>query len=370
MTTPSAVALPGTPAGRGAAGLAARAAVVLGLAYAVLALPAGDSGLASNASLAAIYAIVGISLNVLVGYTGQISLGQQGFVGIGALVAANVAGTGTVRADPFTFGVSLVVAAAVGAATALLLGAVALRIRGLYLALVTLVFGSVTADAVFTIPSLNGQAAGVPAYRPAFLAGNGAFYLFTVAVLAVVLYLDWALTRSKAGRAVVALRENELVAQAFAVNVTGYKLLAFALSGTMAGVAGGLFAFRVEAFSDKDFTGAAGFNYALIFLVMVVVGGLGSRAGVVVASAFFGLLDPLLGALARVGGFTTFYVDHKFYFSGLIGSTLLLVTILANPGGTGSSIRPLTRWLAGGRFSLRHDDYAVDGHRTGGDVRA
>jgi branched-chain amino acid transport system permease protein len=232
------------------------------------------------------------------------------------------------------------------------------------------VFGAVVTDAFFTLPALNGQGAGVAAYRPLALDGEGRFYLLCVAVLAGAYLLDRALTATKAGRALHAVRENELVAQAFAVNVVGYKLLAFALSGAVAGVAGGLSAFRVESFSDKNFTGDAGFNLALIFLVMVVVGGLGSRAGVIVASAFFGLLDPLLGWLSRTAHFDNFYIDHKFCFSSLIGAVLLLVTLLQNPGGTGQSLQPLVRWLAGGRFSLHADDAAAYSDHGGGDVRA
>src|SRR5439155_24746161 len=137
---------------------------------------------------------------------------------------------------PCGFGLRSMAGAGIGAATAVLLGAVALRVKGLYWALVTLVFGSVSAEAVFTVERLNGHSAGVPATRPNALAGNYQFYLFCLAVVLLVLYVDWSFTRTKAGRAVNALRENESVAQAFAVNVMGYKLLAFSISGAMAGL--------------------------------------------------------------------------------------------------------------------------------------
>src|SRR3954454_3665410 len=214
----------------------------------------------SDCSYAAIFAVIGISMNILVGYAGQISLGQQAFVGVGALVAANIVNTGTVTAtDPFMFALSLAGAAGIGAVTALVLGGVALRISGLYLALVTLVFGAVAADAVFTIEALNGHSAGVTAVRPQALAGDGAFYLFSLAAVAFILYIAWSFSRSKAGRAVNALRENELVAQGFAVDVVGYKLLAFSLSGAIAGLAGGIFAFFTESFSDKTYVYPDGF---------------------------------------------------------------------------------------------------------------
>jgi branched-chain amino acid transport system permease protein len=352
-------------------GLVARGLVIVGLICLVTVVPMTFLGeqQQTQASLAAIYAIVGLSMNILVGYAGQISLGQQAFVGIGALTAANVASTGIDPADPFMFGVSLVAAAGVGAGTALLLGAVALRITGLYLALVTLIFGSVCANAIFTIEALNGDSAGVPTVRPEALAGEAPFFLFCLAVVALALYIDWSFSRTKAGRAVNALRENEQVAQAFAVNVVAYKLLAFSLSGALAGLAGGIFAYRTESFSDKSFTSTAGFTLALIFLVMVVVGGLRSRFGVVIASVFFGLLAPLLDKVFDLANVADWYIDHKNYIPGFIGAVLLLQTIIMNPGGLGQVIRPVERWLAGGRFTF-HDEEAAGAESGGRHVRA
>jgi branched-chain amino acid transport system permease protein len=343
-------------------GLLLRGLVVAAIAGVVLGVPFWrGSNVLSDCSLAAIYAVIGISMNILVGYAGQISLGQQAFVGIGALVASNIVNTGTVDAtDPFTFVLSLAAAAGIGTAAALVLGGVALRISGLYLALVTLVFGAVAADAVFTIKKFNGHSAGVAAIRPAALAGDGSFYLFTLAAVAVVLYIDWSFTRSKAGRAVNALRENELVAQAFAVDVVRYKLLAFSLSGAIAGLAGGLLAFYTESFSDKNYVYPDGFRLALIFLVMVVIGGLGSRTGVVIASAFFGLLNPLLDWFFNTINLANWYVDHKNYVPGLIGAVLLLQTLIMNPGGLGQVVRPISRWLAGGPFTMHDDAHETD----------
>src|SRR5947209_18626390 len=162
-------------------GWLARAVAFAPVLLLVLVLPSHSGDWTNDAIFAAIYAMVGLSMNVLVGYTGQISLGQQAFLGIGALTAANVVHTGTNVPDPFTFALGMVAAMAVSAGGALVLGAVALRIRGLYLALVTLVFGSVTADAIFTIPALNGNDAGVSAYRPRASTPGDSYYLFAIA---------------------------------------------------------------------------------------------------------------------------------------------------------------------------------------------
>jgi branched-chain amino acid transport system permease protein len=101
---------------------------------------------------------------------------------------------------------------------------------------------------------------------------------------------------------------------------------------------------------------------------MVVVGGLGSRAGVVVASAFFGLLDPLLKWSFDLVGASNWFIDHKNYVPGFIGAVLLLQTIIMNPGGIGQIVRPIGRWLGGARFTF-HDDQAGTDSR-GAHVRA
>ena len=353
-------------------GLATRGTAFLPVLALVLLLPRQSGDWTNDAIFAAIYAMVGLSMNVLVGYTGQISLGQQAFLGIGALTAANVVHTGTNAPDPFTFALGMVCAVAVSAGAAAVLGGLALRIRGLYLALVTLVFGAVTADAVFTIPSLNGNDAGVSAYRPTAIQTDYSYYIFAVAMVGVCLYVDVWIRRTKVGRGLIALRDNELVASSFGINVLGYKLLGFVLSGAMAGLAGGVFAFWSQEFSDKDFTATAGFNKALIFVVMVVVGGLGNRAGVVAAAAFFALLDPILSGIAHSTGWINYYTDHKAYISNIIGAVLLLQTLIFNPGGLGQVLRPFTRWFGGHPFSLHdeHGDAAAAALAGGSDVRA
>jgi branched-chain amino acid transport system permease protein len=259
------------------------------------------------------------------------------------------------------FGVGMVGAAAASGVAALLLGAVALRIRGLYLALVTLIFGSVFADAIFTLPSLNGQDAGVSAYRPSPLSSDYRYYLFAMVLAGICLYIDLRVRRSKVGRGLVALRENELVAAAYGIDVLRYKLIGFTISGAMAGLAGGVAAFWSQEFSDKNFTAVAGFNLALTFVVIAVVGGLASRGGVVIAAIFFAVtspISPLLQSFANLTHWGTFYGDHKFYVANVIGAALLLQTIILNPGGLGQVIRPVSRWFAGHPFSLHDPDGA------------
>jgi ABC-type branched-subunit amino acid transport system permease subunit len=180
--------------------------------------------------------------------------------------------------------------------------------------------------------------------------------------------------KSKVGRGLVALRDNELVAAAFGVDVLRYKLLGFTISGAMAGLAGGVFAFWSQEFSDKDFTAIAGFNLALTFVVVVVVGGLANRGGVMGAGAFFALVSPISPLLQWVADKThwgTYYGNNKFYIANVIGAVLLLQTVILNPGGLGQVIRPFARWFAGHPFTLHDPDGdAGVGAMEGSSVRA
>jgi branched-chain amino acid transport system permease protein len=355
-------------------GVAARAAfwVVLGL---VLLLPFRDIDFAQTASNAAVYAMVALSLNILIGYTGQLSLGQQGFIGVGAIVAANL-----VTKASWPFGLGLVAATLAGVVTAVILGLVALRITGLYLSLITLVFGLAVASSLFQLSSLTNGGAGLPADRPPVIGSNQRYYLFTLAVLFLIVYVDRHLTSSKLGRALFALKENERAAEAFGIDVTRYKLLAFGICGAIAGLAGGVYVFQVQQFSGQNFQGLVGINLALLFVVMVIVGGPGNRAGVLVAAGFFGLLDTILefvfkhghGVLVHVPLLSGYYqADSKAAVAQVLSAALLLQTLIFNPGGIGQVISPVTRWLSGRPFSL-HDPDAESGVRAveGSSVRA
>jgi branched-chain amino acid transport system permease protein len=343
----------------------------------LLLLPFNTIDFAQFASLAAVYAMTGLSLNIIIGYTGQLSLGHQGFLGVGALVAGNL-----VANENLPFVVGLAGGALAGALAALVLGLVALRITGLYLALITLVFGLAVASSLFQLGRLTRNGSGLLTNRPSLVASNGRYYLLCLFVLAVVFYLDVCLTRSKTGRALLALKENERVAEAFGVNVTLYKLIAFSLAGAIVGLAGGLYVFQVQSFSGAAFEGNAGLNLALLFVVMVVVGGLGNRVGVAIGGIFFALLDYLLDKLfiswhafhhlaQHVPVLNGYYGPNRGALAGLIGALLLLQTLIFNPGGIGQAVGPIQRWLKGQPFSL-HDPSADAGVAAveGSSVRA
>lgn len=275
------------------------------------------------ASRAIIFGVVGLSINVLIGYTGQVSLGHAAFVGIGAFAAGYAQ---TEMAMPFP--VALVFAGCTGAAAAIVLGGVALRVRGLYLALVTLAYGIFAQEVVFNIRTLTGGGGGMPAPRPGFASSDIAYVYVCLAMLALAIAFDRRFTASRAGRAIQALRDDERVAASWGVNVTAYKLLAFVISGAIAGIAGGLFASVEQIVAPLDFA----FTLSLTFLLMAVVGGVGSRGGAVQAGIFVAALPTLLDASSRNIPFPPFNVINAS-FAPLVVALLVLVGFVFFPGG-------------------------------------
>jgi branched-chain amino acid transport system permease protein len=239
-----------------------------------------------------IYAILALGLNVVVGYTGLLHLGIAAFFGIGAYITGIV----TVPAYPFQFGfVAALVLSTAGAALAgVLLGAPTLRLRGDYLAIVTLGFGEVTR---FTLRNLEEITAGTrglnpvpppdlpealkPVVRllgidPDWSLDYRMFYYLALGLLMAVIWLLSNLERSRLGRAWVAIREDELAATCMGINAARVKLSAFALGCGLAGLAGCLYATTLTSTAGPD---AFDFNRSMIMLCCVILGGLGSLRG-------------------------------------------------------------------------------------------
>jgi branched-chain amino acid transport system permease protein len=298
-------------------------------------------------SRAAVFGILAISMNVLVGYTGQASLGHSAFLGVGAFASGYA-----LHDLGMPFGAGLVVAALVGALAALVLGGVALRVTGLYLALVTIAFGLFAQETLFNIRSLTGGGAGQIAPRPDLFSGDVAYTYFCMAILAVIIVFDYRLLASRPGRAIQALRDDERVAASWGMNVTGHKLLAFVISGTIAGIGGALFASIEQIVSKEDF----GLSLSISFLLMTVVGGAGHRWGVIQGGVLFAVLPTLLDR-----GHSNL---HFFPFSSLtatwepaVGALLLLLTLTRFPGGIAQQEGALLSWLGGGPFKTDPDKY-------------
>jgi branched-chain amino acid transport system permease protein len=278
-------ALPSVRVGRRAFGLAVLA-FALGLPH--LLTPAHTQ----LAALILIYGIVACSLVVLTGWAGHISLGQVAFMGFGG------ATTGILitrhGADLF---LALAAGALVAAAFAVIIGIPALRIRGPFLAVVTIAFAVTSAD-YFLVPKYfpwfdpSGTVPRLSLFGRISIDSDRQMYYLCLVALALVLTAVRGLRNSHAGRAMIAGKENRLAAQAFAVDTTRTNLVAFALSGAIAGFAGGLFVIHQQAYNFSSFNAEQG----LVFFTMVVIGGLGSLPGAVLGAVYVYGVQYLLPA--------------------------------------------------------------------------
>ncbi|HEX9889926.1 MAG TPA: branched-chain amino acid ABC transporter ATP-binding protein/permease [Nitriliruptorales bacterium] len=294
--------------------------IALGLLLVFPFIPGGSDVLPS-VNQAAVFVIVAASLVMLTGWVGQISLAHAALVGIGAYAAgfaANVLGL------PFPLNLPVAALAAAGAAT--MLGVVALRVRGLYLAVATLIFSWAASEFLFRQNWLtqHGSIEGVPigsenSLLQFDLSGSRiAFFYVAWGIAIAVVYGLTNLRDSRTGRAFFAIRGSEMAAESLGMNVLRYKVLAFALSGALAGVAGSLIMTEARAVSPDTF----GFNTSLFFLAIAVVGGLSSLPGAVAASVFFAALGELFFRYSVLGD----YLE-------LVSAILLAVVFLAYPGG-------------------------------------
>lgn len=239
----------------------------------------------------AINVIVALGLNILVGYTGQISLGHAGFFAIGAYGTVLLANSGL----PILVG--LIIAAFIAAAFGFLLGLPALRLEGPYLAVVTLGFG-LTVETVFAKASIFGGATGpeVPAFTVTFLPAfrtEQNLYVLIFLVTGLSLLAIRNLTRTRVGRAFIAIRDSDIAASCAGVDLTYYKTLAFAVSAFFTGIAGGLFAFHLGQVDPTTFN----LMLSILFLAMVVIGGVGSILGSMLGAVTISLLNLKLKGL-------------------------------------------------------------------------
>jgi branched-chain amino acid transport system permease protein len=239
-----------------------------------------------------IYAIVGVGLLILIGYTGQASLGHAAFMAIGAYTAAYLQKLGV----PFLvyFPLAAVIAGAIGA----LVGFPALRLTGIYLVIATIAFGFIVEEVAARWESVTNGNEGmrVKAIEVAglTLARDGlAFYYLCLAVLVLVILAALNILRSPTGRAFVALRDSETAAKSMGVNPAVYKVLAFSISAAMTGLAGCLYAHKLSFISPEMFT----LLLSLEFIIVILIGGAASLHGAVLGAIFVVMVDPFLTLL-------------------------------------------------------------------------
>jgi branched-chain amino acid transport system permease protein len=269
--------------------------------------------------------IVAIGLNLLTGYTNQLSFGHAGFVAIGAYTAALL----TVHAPALPMPLTLLLAGLVTALVGLALGIPCLRLEGLSLAMATLAFGFVVIEAILNLDWLTRGADGLRVPPPTLgsipLSSERARYFLVASVTAVMVAAAASLVRTRTGRAFLAIRESEIAAQASGVDVARYKTVAFVVSAFYTGVAGGLFAFVVGFLSPDGFDVFVSVDY----LVMVIVGGLASVPGSLIGAAVVTLLNDWLARFQN--------------YRPLIFGTVMIAVMLFMPGGIASAVAGFRR---------------------------
>ena len=261
--------------------------------------------------LVVVNAVAILSLNLLMGYAGQVSLGQAAFVGIGAFTAAQLAQSNV------PFPLPIILAGLFAALVAAGVGLPSLRIRGLQVAATTLAFGAVAQYFLFKRPWTSNAGTSVQVTRPNLIATDKAVLLMGLIGLVVILIIDRQIRHSRIGRAFFSIRDREDTAAARGVKVGPTKLQAYAFSGFYAGVAGGLYAYLLQTVASDTFDVFKSLGY----VAAVVIGGLGSWSGAIVSGGLFAGIQQLLSGIAR-------YVP-------VIEAGLLTLTPVLRPEGLG-----------------------------------
>lgn len=240
----------------------------------------------------AISIILAVSLSLVVGFLGELSLGHAGFMCVGAYLGGKLAAIlqPVIGNSPLNLIISLLAGGCVAALCGLIIGIPALRLRGDYLAIVTLAFGEIV-KSIFqnTSDETFGGALGLdtPRFDKKFL------FIWAFVLVLVTLAVVQNFIRSKHGRAVTAIRDNEIAARATGINVTKYKLLAFTISAFFAGIAGVLYSFSNYTVQSATFD----YNYSIEILVMVVLGGMGNINGSIIAATLITFLNTKLATV-------------------------------------------------------------------------
>lgn len=292
-------------------------AAVVGLSFAVDAsLNSYDQRIAINAG---IYMILAASLNLINGFTGQFSLGHAGFMGIGAYTAASLTTMvfNKVEGMPadLIFLIAILAGGIVAAVFGLLIGIPSLRLKGDYLAIVTLGFGEIIRVILQNIPSLGGALgiSGIPTHTT---------FIWTFGILALLVFITQNLMRSTYGKGFIAVRDDEIAAESVGVNTTKYKVIAFVIGAFFAGVAGALYGHYNNLIRPLDF----GFLKSVEIVVMVILGGMGSTWGVLLAAV---ILTYLPEALRDAEVFGIQFRDFRM----TIYSLVLILLMIFRPQG-------------------------------------
>ena len=269
-----------------------------------------------------IYVVAAVSLNIVTGILGQLVLGHAGFMMIGAYTSALITrGLAQMMSEydwwslHYSLPLGLLAGGLLAAVLGFLIGIPALRLRGDYLAIITLGFGEILRVVANNLSIING-AKGMNDF-PIFSTRKDPAALFTYAffIAAFIAYFSYTFATSRHGRAVISIREDEIAADSSGVNTTAYKLLAFTLSAFFGGIAGALLGHNIGVLQPSGFS----FNLSVEILMMVVLGGMGSITGSVLSAGVLTVLPELLRS----------FKDYRM----LLYSVLLVLVMLFRPSG-------------------------------------
>lgn len=281
----------------------------------------------------ALIAVVGaVGLNLLTGYTGQLSLGHAGLFAMSGFVAGVLSNSMGVP-----FPLNILAGMLAGAVVGLILGLPSLRLRGLYLVLATVAFHFIAVYLVTAYQStrsgfqaISGITLDPPEFGPLVIDTVTKWYYLLLAIAVVVVLFARNLIRTRPGRAWVAVRHGELVASALGVNVLRYKLSAFVVSSVLAALAGGLLVQYAGSVAAETYT----FELAVAYLVMIIVGGLGSITGAIIG-AFIVTMAPemITTALTWFNASSTFQTNYLIPLQVVIYGLLLVAFLVFEPSG-------------------------------------
>lgn len=230
--------------------------------------------------------MLAVSLNLVTGFLGELSLGHAGFMSIGAYTAAIITTNVTSLPAPVVFAVSLIAAGFISALLGYLIGIPVLRLRGDYLAIVTLAFGEIIKSIINAL-NFTGGAKGlskIPLYSD-YKNYNLVFVLVILSLIFISNYVD-----SRDGRVITAIRDNDIAAESIGIKISKYKVRAFTYAATFAGIAGALYAHNVGIIKPTSFD----YNKSIEILVIVVLGGMGNITGSVISAVILTVLPELL----------------------------------------------------------------------------
>jgi branched-chain amino acid transport system permease protein len=279
------------------------------------------------ASLAGVYTIVAIGLNLLFGFTGLISIGHAAFLGTGAYTTAIL----LIRIPAIPFPIILILSGLLAAVLGLIVGLPALRLSGHYLAMATMGFGFVMEEIFLHWESLTKGALGITVPKVSigpirFVTGTSKYYLILILVF-IMIFLAKNILSSKTGRAFIAIRDHEIAAQTMGINLAWYKTISFVISAFYAGIAGSLYAILFSYINAESFH----LMVSVLYLEMVIVGGIASILGSILGAIFLTVLPEILGAK---------YQLYQIIVQGLV----LVLTLIFMPWGISGMLWKCYEW--------------------------